>query len=157
MSSIESFRTKRGPARFTEDAVHFDESLYREYWQSGTGWHKWILVGYVLGFPIGFWWTVNVVRGGDFLLLTAIVCLIVVLWVADYARGFRSPDRIRLDTIENISATDGTRGLTRPRLIITYTHKGTTYRRRVNLPSLYTSGGETAYERAQAAFTERGF
>ncbi|WP_255152895.1 hypothetical protein [Halorarius halobius] len=40
MPSIESFSTKRGTARFTEDAVHFDESavgyirsLYREYWK----------------------------------------------------------------------------------------------------------------------------
>ncbi|AAV48284.1 unknown [Haloarcula marismortui ATCC 43049] len=48
-------------------------------------------------------------------------------------------------------------GLTRSRLVIRYTDGGTTCKRRVNLPSLYTSGGETVYERAQEAFAERGF
>jgi len=164
MPSTESFPTKRGTARFTEDDVYFDESfsgyiqsVYQEYWQSGTWWHNGIFVGYILAFPIGSWWIVSAVRGGNFLPLTVVVGLIVVLWLANYARGFRSPDRIRLDTIKKVSATDGKKGLTRPRLIITYTDGGTTYRRRVNLPSLYTSGGGTAYERAQAAFAERGF
>jgi hypothetical protein len=164
MSSIESFPTKRGTACFSEDCVHFDESLsgyiqslYQEYWQSGTWWHNGIFVGYILAFPIGLWWTVSAVRSGDFLLLGIVVGLMIVLWLVDRVRGFRSPDRIRLDTIEEVSATDGQKGLTRPRLIITYTEGGTTYRRRVNLPSLYTSGAETAYEQARAAFAERGF
>ncbi len=164
MHSIESFPTKRGTARFTEEYVHFEESfsgyirsLYHEYWQSGMWWHNGLFVGYILAFPLGLGWVVSAVRGGDFLLLAVGGGLIVALWLANYARGFRSPDRMRLDTIEKVSATDGTKGLTRPRLIITYTDGETTYRRRVNLPSLYTSGGETAYDRAQAAFAERGF
>lgn len=110
-----------------------------------------------IAFPIGLWWVVSAVCGGDFLLLAVVVGLIVALWLVDRVRGFRSPDRIRLDIIEKISATAGKKELTRPRLIITYTDGETTYRRRVNFPSLYTSGGETAYERARAAFAERGF
>jgi hypothetical protein len=81
----------------------------------------------------------------------------LVLWGANYARGFRSPDRIRLDTIEQVSATDGMKGLTRPRLVIKYTDGRTTCKRRVDLPSFYTNGGKTVYEQAQEAFTERGF
>jgi hypothetical protein len=164
MPSIESFPTKRGTARFTEEYVHFEESfsgyiwsLYREYWQSGTWWHNGLFVGYILTFLLGVWWVVSAIRGGDFLILAAVGGLICALWLANYARGFRSPDRIRLDTIEKISATGGTKGLTRPRLIITYTDGKRIYNRRVNLPSLYMSGGETAYDRAQAAFAERGF
>lgn len=164
MPSIESFPTKRGRARFTEDHVYFEESfsgyvrsLYREYWQSGTWWHSGLFVGYILAFPIGLWWVVSAVHSGDLLLLAVIVGLMVVLWLVNYARGFRSPDRIRLDTIEAVSATAGKKGLTRPRLVITYTDGEASYRRRVNLPSLYTGGGETAYERAQTAFAERGF
>ena len=80
----------------------------------------------------------------------------LVLWGANYARGFRSPDRIQFDTIEQVSATDGMKGLTRPRLIIKYTDGDTTYKRRVNLPSLYTDSGEKIYEQAQEAFSERG-
>jgi hypothetical protein len=163
MPSIESVRTKRGTARFTEDAVQFEESfsgyvqsLYRDYRQSGNWWQSGVFVGYVLAFPIGCWWVVSAIRGGDVLSLAVVTGLIAVLKLADRARGFRSPTRIRLDAIENVSATAGTRGLTRPRLVITYTDEGTTYWRRVNLPSLYTDGGETTYERARTAFAERG-
>jgi hypothetical protein len=161
--SVEAVSTKRGTARFSEDCVQFEESfsghvrsLYRGYWRGGTWWQSGILVGYLLAVPIGLGWVVGAVRGGDSLRLAVVAGLLVVLRLADYARGFRSPDRIRLDTIENVSATDGTRGLTRPRLVISYTDGGTIYRRRVNLPSLYTSGGETTYERARTAFAERG-
>ncbi|MFD1588450.1 hypothetical protein ACFR9U_15820 [Halorientalis brevis] len=164
MPSIESFPTKRGTARFTEDSIHFEESfsgyiqsLYQEFWQRGTWWHNGIFVGYILAFPIGLGWVVSAVRGGDFFFLAVVVGSIAMFWVMNYARGFRSPDRIQLDTIEKVSATAGMKGLTRPRLIITYIDGETTYRRRVNLQPLYTSNGETAYEQAQAAFAERGF
>jgi hypothetical protein len=164
MPSINSFPTKRGTAQFTEDSVQFEESvsgyiqsLYREYWQNGTWWHSGIFVGYVLAFLIGLGWVVSAVLGGDFSLLAVVIGSIGILWVTNYARGFRSPDRIYLDTIETVSATAGEKGLTRPRLIISYSDEETTYKRRVNLPSLYTSSGETAYEQAQAAFAERGF
>ena len=163
MPSIESFPTKRGTARFTEDAVHFDESvvgyirsLYREYWKSNTWWRKGVFVGYVVGLLVGLGWIVSAVRSGDVLLLI-VVGLLAVLWLANYARGFRSPDRIRLDAIEEVSATRGEKGLTRPRLVITYTDGESTHKRRVNLPSLYTTDGKMAYERARSAFGERGF
>ncbi|OYR57244.1 hypothetical protein DJ83_17405 [Halorubrum ezzemoulense] len=164
MSSIESFPIKRGTARFTEDYVYFQESflgyiksLYRDYWQRGTWWSSTVLVGYLFVFPIGIWWVVSVVRGGNFLYIAALGGSILVLWAVNYARGFRSPDRIRLDAIQQVSATDGIKGLTRPRLVIKYTDARTTCKRRVNLPSLYTRGGETGYEQAREAFAERGF
>lgn len=164
MCSIESFRTKRGTARFTEDYVYFEESfsgyiesLYQDYWQRGTWWSSSALVGYFFALPIGIWWVVSAVRGGNFLHIAVVGGSVLVLWAVNYARGFRSPDRIRLDTIEQVSATGGVKGLTRPRLVIRYTEEGTTCKRRVNLPSRYTGCGETVYERAQEAFAERGF
>jgi hypothetical protein len=163
MPPTQSFSTKRGTARFTEEYVYFEESfsrylqsLYQEYCRRGTWFHSGIFVGYILAFLIGLWWVVSAVRGGDFVPLAVVGGLIFALWMANYARGFRSPDRIRLDRIEDVSATDGKKGLTRPRLVIRYADRETTYRRRVNLPSLYTSNGETAYEQAQAAFAEHG-
>jgi hypothetical protein len=164
MPSINSFQTKGGTARFTETHVQFDESflgyirsLYQEYWQRGTWWHNGLFVGYLLAFPIGGLWVVSAVLGGSFLSLGAVVGVLVTLRLMNYVRGFRSPDRIRRDSIERVSATNGTKGLTRPRIVIAYTDGKRTYKRRVNLPSFYTSDGETAYERAQAAFAERGF
>ncbi len=164
MSSIDSFPTKRGTVRFTEEYVYFEESfveylksLYRDYWQRGTWRSSSALVAYAFAFPIGVWWVVSAVRDGNFLHIAAVGGLILILRAVNFARGFRSPNRIRLDTIEQVSATAGTNGLTRPRLIVRYNDRGTTRKRRVNLPSLYTSGGETVYEQAQEAFTERGF
>ena len=164
MPSIKSFPTKRGTAQFTEDYVYFEESfpgcinsLYRDYWRRRTWWSSGAFLAYLFAFPIGVWWVVNAVRSGNFLYIAAVSGSILGLWAVNYARGFRSPDRIRLDTIEQVSTTDGLKGLTRPRLVITYTDGETTRKRRVNLPSLYTSGGETVYEQAQEAFAERGF
>jgi hypothetical protein len=111
----------------------------------------------LFAFPIGIWWVVSAVRRGNHLHIAAVGGSMLVLWGVNYARGFRSPDRIRLDTIEQVSATDGMKGLTRPRLVIKYTDEETTRKRRVNLPSVYTNSGETVYKQAQEAFTERGF
>ena len=164
MSLIKEFPTKRGKARFTEEYVYFEESfsgyiksLYRDYWKRGTWWSNSAFVAYLFAFPIGIWWVVSAVRGGNHLHIAAVGGSMLVLWGVNYARGFRSPDRIRLDTIEQVSATDGMKGLTRPRLVIKYTDEETTRKRRVNLPSVYTNSGETVYKQAQEAFTERGF
>lgn len=163
MSSIKSFPTKRGKALFTEEYVYFEESffgyiksLYRDYWQGGTWWSSSAFISYLFALPIGVWWVVSAARSSKFLYIAVIGGLMLVLWGANYARGFRSPDRIQFDTIEQVSATDGMKGLTRPRLIIKYTNGDTTYKRRVNLPSLYTDSGEKIYEQAQEAFSERG-
>ena len=164
MPPIESFKTKRSIVRFTADAVLIEESavgyvrsLYREYWQSERWWRKAIFVGYVFGLLFGVSWYASAIRSGDVRLLAGVIGLLVVLLVVNYTRGFRSPDRIPLDNIENVSATHGEKGLTRPRLIVTYTDTGSTYKRRVNLPSLYTVDGDAAFERAVKAFGERGF
>lgn len=164
MPSIESFQTKRGTARFTDEHIEFEESffgyiqsLYREYWQSETWWHSGIFVGYILAFPMGLWWVVSAIRDGYFPVSPVVTGLVLILWATNYGRGFRSPDQIRLDAIEKVSATDGIKWLTRPRLIITYTDGETINKRRVTLPSLHTDNGETAYEQAQTAFAERGF
>jgi hypothetical protein len=162
--SVDSFKTKRGVVRFTADAalikesaVGYARSLYRGYWQSERWWRKTIFVGYVFGLLFGVGWLASAIRSGDVRLLAGVLGLLVVLLVVNYARGFRSPDRIPLDDIEDVSTTRGEKGLTRPRLVITYLDDGSTYKRRVNLPSLYTADGEAAYERALDAFGERGF
>lgn len=164
MPSIESFRTKRGVARFRDDAVLFEESaigyarsLYRGYWRSECRWRKAIFVGYVFGLLVAGGWLASAIHSGDVLLLAGFLGLLVVLSVVNYARGFRSLDCIPFDDIESVSATRGEKGLTRPRLVVTYTDAGSIYKRRVNLPSLYTVDGEAAFERAVESFDERGF
>ncbi|WP_239685677.1 hypothetical protein [Halolamina pelagica] len=99
----------------------------------------------------------SAIRTGDRLLLAGLLGILTILVGVNYARGFRSPNRIPLDDIEDVSTTRGEKGLTRPRLVITYLDDESTYKRRVNLPTLYTADGEAAYERALDAFGERGF
>ncbi|WP_435186134.1 hypothetical protein [Halobellus sp. EA9] len=164
MPFTDSFPTKRGTVRVTDDAVHIEESfsgyiqsLYAEYWKGDTWRQKAIFAGYVFAVVFGVWGIVNLIRSEKYLLIGTLVGLFILLWGLNYARGFRSPNRIPLTAINDVSATRGTKGLTRPRLIITYTDGKSTVKRRVSLPSLYTSRGEAAYERAQATFAERGF
>ena len=99
----------------------------------------------------------SAVWAGDVLLLAGLLIFLVALLVLNYLQGFRSPDRIQFDDIEDISSTRGQKGLTRPRLVITYTRNGEQYKRRVNLPSLYTDYGQEAFDSAVEAFDERGF
>ena len=164
MVSEDRFPTKRGTAYFTEEAVRFEESflgylrnLYSEYWKGGTYWKMSVFFGYLLAYPVGVWAVWNVYRRGGYVSVLALTGVLAAAVLLDYARGFRSPDSIQLDAIEDVSATRGSKGLTRPRLLIRYSDEGSTYRRRVNLPSLYTSEGEDTYESVQEAFEERGF
>ncbi|MCX2819677.1 hypothetical protein EGH25_09990 [Haladaptatus sp. F3-133] len=163
MDSGESFPTRRGTAYLTDRAVRFEESLpglvkrlYSGYWKGGTWWRKLMFVSYLLAYPVAVWSLSTVYQRGGFPFVTATVGLLAVLLVLDYARGFRSPDRIPLDSIEGVSITRGRKALTRPRVIIRYSKGGSTYKRRVNLPSLYTTQGEAAYEAVETAFRERG-
>jgi hypothetical protein len=164
MTAIDSFETKRGVARFTDDSIRFEESfrgylrsLSQGYWHSDHWWRKAIVAGYVFALLFLPVWIINAIRDGQYLLLTGMIGLFVVLRLITTLRGFRSPDCIPLAAIEAISATRGKKGVTRPRLILTYTDDGATHKRRVNMPSLYMDDGENAFERSLAAFEARGF
>lgn len=173
MPSIDAFRTKRGRARLTGDAVVFDESvagyaraLYRDYWRSDAWWRKAVFVAYALWPVVVVGWcgglVLELARGGTDPVWAAggalvVAAIVALAWGANYARGFRSPDRVSLDAVTGVAATRGETGLTRPRLVLTYEAGGGTRKRRVNLPSLLTPAGEDSYERAVAAFAERGF
>ena len=73
MPSTDSFPTKCGTVRVTDDAVHIEESfsgymqsLYAEYWKSDTWRQKAIFAGYILGFVFGVWGIVNLIRSGEY-------------------------------------------------------------------------------------------
>jgi hypothetical protein len=162
--STDSFRTKRGRARLTDDEIRFEESfagyvrsLYRSYWCADAWWRKAVFAGYVLGLAVAVGWVIHAVASGRLRLLAAVCGLLIAIWVVDYLRGFRSSDRVALSDVESVSATRGEKGVTRPRLVVRYAGDGAVRKRRVNLPSLYTPDGEAAFERAQTAFAERGF
>ncbi|GAD51621.1 hypothetical protein MBEHAL_0381 [Halarchaeum acidiphilum MH1-52-1] len=173
MPAIESFATKRGTARFEDGSLVFDESvrgylraLYRDYWRGETWWRKAIFLGYVCWLAVAIGWSATVLRdalqsGGDQIWAAGgagvVAALLLALWIANSLRGYRAPDRLALDRIESVAATRGEKGLTRPRLVITYRDDGATRKRRVSLPSLLTPDGGETYDRAVRAFAERGF
>lgn len=167
VSSVDSFAVKSGSCRFEDGALLFDTSrlgyirnLYEGYWREG-GWYRLLFLGYVLAPVFGL---VSLALGYDetgpvaWYVLAAVVVALLGVWAYQrFGRGFTSVDRIPLDAIESVEAVEGTRGLTRPRLVVTYCEGDERRRRYVLLPSTYLPDGEDAFERACAAFRERGF
>lgn len=164
MPVIDSFPTKRGVATFQGGLLVVDESftgyvrsLYQSYWASDAWWRRMVFVGFALWLLFAVGWLVSVFLRGRILLLAVAVLLVAVARIAYYARGFRSPAHIPLDQVESVTATRGVKGLTRPRIDLTYLEGESTHKRRLNLPSLYTPDGEAVFEQAIEAFSERGF
>lgn len=164
MSDIKSFDTKRGNAKFEDNEINFSEStigyyksLYREYWKSDSAKFKTIFLLIVLSFPSAFYaiFTILSMENG-YLVVFLMFGFLVLLFTIQYVRGFRSPNKIELDRIEDVTYTRGKTPITRPRFVIEYTKNGNTYKRRVNMPSLYMKSGEETFNRAKEAFRKRG-
>lgn len=165
MGEINSFKTKRGSAALKEDAIEFSgsavgyyKSIYREYWKSESVKLKSIFLLIVLSFPSAFYAILSVLSmDGGYSIVALIFMMFILILAIQYLRGFRSPDRIQLGSIENVSYTRGKKLITRPRFVIEYAKNGSTYKRRVNMPSLYTESAEEELELAKKAFRQRGF
>lgn len=163
MTAPETVPTKRGRARFDGGSVQFEESIagyvramVRDYWDGGSPGQRAILAGWLFAVVYGlgvFGWEL---AHGRWLLPAAVVVVVTVARLIGYYRGFRSVDRVDFDRIESVTATRGSKGLTRPRLTVTFRTDDGTRKRRLLLPSLYAVGGEAAFERAVAAFERRG-
>jgi hypothetical protein len=134
MSSINSFRTKRGVVTFGESTLEIEESfceyarsLYYAYWESDIWWRKVAFVCLAFSPIFAIVWLIGSLATGRFLLLAAVLGLVALLWVVGYAQGFRSPDQLRLAQIVSVAATRGQKGATRPRLVLTYQEETETY------------------------------
>lgn len=163
MSTPDTLRTKRGHARFDDGVLRFEESvggyaraMVRDYWGGASAGQRAILAGWlfavvycfvVLGWELGH---------GRWLLPTAVVVLVAAARLVGRFRGYRSVDTIELTRIQSVKATRGSKGLTRPRLEISFRADGEDRKRRLLLPSLYAVDGESAFKRAVAAFEARG-
>ena len=163
MSTPETVRTKRGRARFGDGTIRFEESvrgygraLIRDYWDGGNRWQRALLVGYAFGVLYGLGTFAWELAHGRWLLPAAVVTGVAAAWLVGRYRGFRSVDAIDLDRMGSVTATRGSKGLTRPRLVLTYRTDAGPRKRRLILPSLYAVDGEAAFDRAVAAFDGRG-
>jgi hypothetical protein len=164
MSNFDSFSTKRGSASFKENKIVFSgsaigyyKSIYKDYWKSGSAGLRLIFFLIVLSFPSAFYAILSILSmSNGYSIVTAVFGLVVLIFVIQYIKGFRSPNKIELDSIENVSYTRGMKLMTRPRFIIKYTDDNKTYKRRVNMSSLYTESAEEELETAKEAFRQRG-
>lgn len=160
----DKFDTKRGSAVFTPDSIRFSEStvgyyksLYTEYWMSDSVKLKLMFLAILASFPVVFFSVLGIVRTSEgYEMLVIILALFIILFIVQYLRGYRSPDEIRLDDIDNVSVIEGTSPFTRPRFIIEYTDSNSAVKRRVNMPSLYTPSGRDELDRAKKMFEDRG-
>lgn len=157
-------RTKRGQAWFVDGTVRFDESiagygraLLRDYWRGGSRGQRAIVVGYLFAILYGLGVLAWELGHARWRLPGLVVGAVVVGALIGRARGYRSVDALDLARIESVTATRGSKGLTRPRLVLTFRTDGGTRKRRLLLPSLYAVDGDEAFERAVAAFEDRGF
>lgn len=146
-----------GELVFKESVTGYFRSLYDGYWRNGGGTQKVILSGYAFALLSALVFFVSAVLNRRVFLVATVLGAVALTWLFDRARGFRSVDRIPLSTVNDVSVVSGRQGLTKPRLIITYTDDENHKRRRVTLPSKYAVNGDTAYTRARSMLEERGF
>lgn len=163
MTPPTSIRTKRGWARFVDGRIEFEESmpgyaraLVRDYWDGGSRGQRAICLGYAFAALYGLGFFALELSQGRWLLPAVVVGVLVVTWLVGRFRGFRSVDSLDLDRVQSVTATRGSKGLTRPRLVLSDRTDDGPRKRRLLLPSLYAVDGETAFERAVAAFEVRG-
>ncbi|WP_049936794.1 hypothetical protein [Haloplanus natans] len=154
-----TFRTKRGRCHLDGDWLRLESSLrgqWRRYREGGRL-PALLMAGTVFGVVVIL---VEALLTGDVrrLLLMAgvVVALVAVARLSNYVRGFTAAEEIPVDAISHVTAKQGTKGLTRPRFVVTYEVSGETKRRYVMMPSLWLSYGADEFRRAKAAFRDAG-
>lgn len=154
-----SFRTKRGRCHLDDGVLRLDSSLrgqLRRY-REGSRLFVW---AYVFSLLAGVGFVVGELLAGEThrLLLVggAVAAVVIVSRVGNRLRGFTDAEEIPVERITHVTAERGTKGLTRPRFVVTYGTDGTTNRRYVMMPSLWLSYGEAEFRRAKEAFRNVG-
>ncbi|MFB6150576.1 MAG: hypothetical protein ABEJ40_02095 [Haloarculaceae archaeon] len=150
-----TFRTKRGECRIGDDELVLESSfvgLFRRLYEG----NRWIFAGYVLAVVSPVAVSLTAEPESVLLWVGGALAVVLVATAVNRARGFTSDGRIPLDAVESVSATGGSKGLTRPRFVVTYRKGGEEKRRYVLMPSKYLSYGDEAFERGKRAFRERG-
>ena len=162
----DSFGTKRGTAKFTDDSITFSESfkgyyqsLYEGYWKTDSPMLKLRFIGILASVPLAFIYIGVIIVAGDMTGGILVAPLLVTIWiVVQYIRGFRSSDEIPLRDIKNVHLEKGSPPLTIPRFILEYTtESGDIRKRRINMLSRTTPSGKSELANAVELFEDKGF
>jgi hypothetical protein len=154
-----SFRTKRGRCHVEGDRLALESSIRGQFQRYREGgrllfWSYVVLTVTAVAYPV-YMLAVGEARtvllwGG------AVGGLLMLGYAVNYWRGFTRADEIPLEAITHVTAVTGTRGLTRPRFVVTYRRDGETHHRYVMMPSPFLSYGDAEFERAKETFREAG-
>ncbi|WP_424017144.1 hypothetical protein ACOZ4N_14850 [Halorientalis pallida] len=154
-----SFRTKRGRCHLDGDTLRLESSI-RGYARRLREGNRLLFWGYVVAMLVAVGTPLWLILSGESqdlgLILGGVVLVVGGARASNYLRGFTSDEAIPLDDVVRVTATEGRKGLTRPRFVVHYDRDGTRKKRYVMMPSLWLDYGEAAFERANAAFREAG-
>lgn len=151
---MESFRTRGGQWRITDEAIHIDGNyigrIKRHYDENKLLTLVWfVLLLYVLySLVFGDWEVYSLGLGiaGSYLAFG---------YVYNYVRDFTYDNRIQRDAIEIVKPVTGTKGLSRPRFIVKYKRDGKRKNRYIQMPSKFGYGDEE-FEKAKELFRIEG-
>jgi len=154
-----SFRTKRGRCHLDDGRLRLESSLRGQLRRYREG-SRVLFVSYLVVIAVAVGYPIVLVATGEYRTVLywggGIALILGVGYAINRWRGFTRDDEIPLDAITHVTAKKGTRGLTRPRFVVTYASDEGTKRRYVMMPSTYLSYGEDEFERGEAAFREVG-
>jgi hypothetical protein len=153
---MESFRTRGGQCRITDEAIHIDDSyigrIKRHYDESRLLTLSWlifplcILYFFVVGdrnvYALGLGLGIGLAVGGGYLAFG---------YTYNYVRDFTYDDRIPRNAIKTVKPVSGTKGVSRPRFIVKYERDGERKNRYIQMPSKFGYGDEE-FEKAKELF-----
>lgn len=152
-----SFRTKRGRCHIEGDQLRLDSSFRGQLRRYREG-SRLLFASYlvVLAVAVGYPVVLVATGEGETLLFWGAGIVLVLGGAAalNRWRGFTSDDEIPIEAITHVTAERGTRGLTRPRFVVSYVRDGEPKRRYVTMPSTFLSYGEDEFELAKSLFRD---
>ncbi|RXK50457.1 hypothetical protein [Halorientalis pallida] len=154
-----SFRTKRGRCHLDGDTLRIESSI-RGYARRLREGNRLLFWAYVVAMLVAVGTPFSLILWAEYqdlgLVLGGVALVVVLARVGNYLRGFTGDEEIPLEDVARVTATEGTKGLTRPRFVVEYDRNGDHKKRYVVMPSLWLDYGEETFDRAKTAFREAG-
>ncbi|MFB6213037.1 MAG: hypothetical protein ABEJ07_00510 [Candidatus Nanohaloarchaea archaeon] len=154
-----SFRTKRGRCIIDGDDLYLSSSmagLFRRFWEGGRL-GRLLAVSYLVFFA-WFFYKLLFDLGTPFKVGIALgAALLALSYVTNSLRGFSRQRVIPLDSVKEVSFTEGRPGLTRPRFIVEFEKEGGEQKKRyIMMPSLWLDYSEEEVGKAKMMFEDKG-
>lgn len=156
---MESFRTRGGQCKITEDTIQIDNSyvgrIKRHYDEN-----RLLSLLWVISIPL---WALYLFMMDDWEMLALGLGISLAVagayltfgYLYNYVRDFTYDDQIQRDAIETVKPVEGTKWISRPRFIVKYEQEGERKNRYIQMPSKFGYGDEE-FEKAKELFRSQG-